>query len=159
MSASLTIQEEVARQLQEKGATLSSAESCSGGQVASLLTSIPGASEWYAGGVVAYTKATKLRVLNIPPDELQEGLVTERCARAMAQGARTLFHTDYAVATTGVCGPSGSEGHSPVIAWIAVAGQNQVYTYLYQGPDRGREENREQVATVALQHLLELLRQ
>lgn len=147
----------VAQLLKEQRATLSSAESCSGGQVASLLTSIPGASEWFAGGVVAYTKVAKLEVLQIPSEKLQDGLVTKQCAEAMARGAQTLFHTDYAVATTGVCGPSGSEGFAPVVAWIAIAGKERVQTYLFEDSDQGRGANMKRVATAALEHLREEL--
>lgn len=105
---------EVAELLKERGATLATAESCTGGRIASLLTQVAGASEWYRGGVVAYTREAKVHVLGVPEEELSDGLVSERCAIAMAQAAADRFGADFALSTTGVCGPSSSEGGAPL---------------------------------------------
>lgn len=149
---------EVAELLKERGATLATAESCTGGRIASLLTQVAGASEWYRGGVVAYTREAKVHVLGVPEEELSDGLVSERCAIAMARAAADRFGADFALSTTGVCGPSSSEGVPPCGAWIACASGERRAAFFFQAMNRGREQNINAVAEEALQLLKEVLR-
>lgn len=148
----------IASKLLERSATLSTAESCTGGRLASLLTGQSGASEWFAGGVVAYTRETKLKLLGIDPQELAQGLVTERCARAMASGVMSLSGSDFSVSTTGVCGPAQSEGFEPCYAWVAVRNGDREVTKLIVAEDAGRGDNIDLVALEALRFLLEEIR-
>ena len=112
------------RFLKSKSATLSTAESCTGGKIASMITSVPGSSSIFAGGIIAYSNEVKIKTLGVDPAILAEsGAVSEECVRAMAQGARKIFNTTYAVATSGIAGPDGGSEEKPSgTVWIAVAG-------------------------------------
>ena len=111
------------RGLELAGATLATAESLTGGRLAALVTSVPGASRVFLGGVVAYDPAIKERVLGVPHDlVVRHGVVSAECARAMALGALTLTGATYAVSTTGAAGPDPSEGHPPGTVFVGVAG-------------------------------------
>ncbi|HWJ11771.1 MAG TPA: nicotinamide-nucleotide amidohydrolase family protein, partial [Nocardioides sp.] len=93
-------------QLKARGATLATAESLTGGRVAARVTNVPGSSAVYAGGVVSYQTEVKVRVLGVAAATVEEhGVVSAACAREMADGARRLLGTTYAVSTTGVAGP------------------------------------------------------
>jgi nicotinamide-nucleotide amidase len=114
------------------GLTLASAESCTGGLVAARLTSVPGSSDVFRGGVVAYANEAKIDQLAVPAETIERhGAVSAETARAMAEGARTRLHADVAVAVTGVAGPGGGTPEKPV---------GRVYVHV-SGPDRddGRE--------------------
>ena len=92
--------------LREQGATVATAESLTGGQLAARLTSVPGASASYVGGVVSYATSVKTGVLGVPVDLVaRHGVVSAECARAMASGVRRLLGSSYALSTTGVAGP------------------------------------------------------
>jgi PncC family amidohydrolase len=94
---------------------VATAESCTGGNIAHQITLNPGSSGWFAGGVVSYSNEVKARVLGIPPDILANpGAVSAPCARAMAEGVRTLMSASLAVATTGIAGPTGGTERKPV---------------------------------------------
>lgn len=148
----------IAHLLEEQKSTLSTAESCTGGSIAAACTSIAGASAWFHTGVVTYTRESKEQVLHIPIEELYDGLVTERCARAMASGIAQLSGSHFSLSTTGVCGPAESEGHAPCTAWIAVARAGKVIaTHLHQSEDEGRSRNIQKVVCAALQQLLKAL--
>ena len=109
--------------LRERGMTLASAESCTGGLVAERITALPGASRVYRGGVVSYWTQVKGQVLGVPQELLdREGPVSDACARAMAEGARRITGADIAVSVTGVAGPDPDERGVPVgIAYIGLA--------------------------------------
>ena len=104
--------------LKERKAVFSSAESCTGGNIAHQITLIPGSSDVFVGTVVSYATRVKTDILGVPAETIEkEGVVSLATAEAMAQGVRRLLATDYAVATTGVAGPSGedrSKFHDPV---------------------------------------------
>lgn len=140
-----------------RGLTLATAESCTGGMVASRLTSVPGASEVFLGSVVAYADAVKEAGLGVPQELLEtHGAVSAEVAEAMAQGARTRLGTDVAVAVTGVAGPGGGSPEKPVGLVFAHAvgpeGERSVRTELPGDRDtiRGR-------ATAASLHLVRRL--
>ena len=114
---------EVVDLLRRRGATIATAESLTGGRLAALLTEIPGSSEVYRGGVVAYDTEVKIRVLDVPESVVdQYGVVSADCARAMALGARRLAGATYAVSTTGVAGPEEQEGKPVGTVYVGLAG-------------------------------------
>jgi nicotinamide-nucleotide amidase len=114
--------------LVERGLSLALAESCTGGLVATMLTDHPGASRFFAGGVVSYANEVKHRLLGVAREELEQwGAVSERVARAMAEGARRRFAVDLALALTGIAGPEGGSEEKPVgLVYIALAGAGSV---------------------------------
>jgi nicotinamide-nucleotide amidase len=113
----------IGQMLLEDNATLSTAESCTGGFVAHKITSVPGSSRYFAGSVVAYDNAIKKEILGVSEEILlQHGAVSEETVKAMAEGVRKLMNTTYAVATSGIAGPDGGTPDKPVgTIWIACA--------------------------------------
>ena len=111
------------RLLAERGQTLAVAESCTGGMIGELLTATPGSSAYFKGGVVAYWNDAKAALLDVPEAVLAEhGAVSEPTARAMAEGVRRCFATDFGVATTGIAGPTGGTPEKPVgLVYVALA--------------------------------------
>ena len=109
--------------LKQQHATIATAESCTGGRLAALLNAQSGSSEFYMGSVVAYDDAVKQQVLGVSADTLAtQGAVSEATVRQMAEGVRSLLHTDYAIATSGIAGPTGGTPDKPVgTVWIAWA--------------------------------------
>ncbi|MFO0752105.1 MAG: CinA family protein [Thermodesulfovibrionales bacterium] len=137
-----------------KGLTLSSAESCTGGLVSHYLTLLPGASAYFRGGLVTYADEAKIRLLGIPPTLIERhGAVSEETAQAMAERARELMRTDYAVAATGNLGPGTLEGKERGLVYLAVSGRGATFSErrVLAG---NREENREETAVLALSLLL-----
>lgn len=113
----------VHRLLVARGATLATAESLTGGRLASALTAVPGASATYRGGVVAYASDLKSSLLGVAESLIAEhGVVSPECARAMAGGARTIAGATYAIATTGVAGPDEQEGKPVGTVFVGLAG-------------------------------------
>jgi nicotinamide-nucleotide amidase len=146
-----SLEQVVGRLLRERGATVALAESCTGGLVAGKLTDVPGSSDYFAGGVVAYADAAKHTLLGVPEALLaQHGAVSEPVARAMAEGARTRFGADLAVATTGISGPGGGSEAKPVgLVHVALADAAGTHSDHFVFPlDRTR--HRQLTAQVAL---------
>lgn len=146
------------RTLREKGATFSSAESCTGGNIAHLITLIPGSSEVFVGAVVSYATRVKEDVLGVPAEIIEkEGVVSCATASAMANGVRKLLATDYAVATTGVAGPGGGTQENPVgTVCIAAASKDKTISKKYHfGNDR--TENINSATAEAYRMLLEII--
>jgi len=114
---------ELAVSLKDKGLTVGSAESLTGGLVAAALTSVAGSSAYFQGGVVAYSNQLKVELLGVPFEIIQEfGAVSEECARAMAEGLRRKLKVRAAVATTGIAGPDGGTETKPVgLVWVAAS--------------------------------------
>jgi nicotinamide-nucleotide amidase len=144
----LPMEAEVGRLLEAKGLTLAVAESLTGGLVASRVVSVPGSSEWFKGGVVAYDSQVKFDVLDVP-----EGpVISETAAKAMADGVRRLLGADVGLATTGVAGPAEQEGHPPGTVWLGVAvGDDVDATFLKLPGDRERVR---QLTVISLMDLL-----
>ena len=135
----------IGRMLAEAGKTVSAAESCTGGLISSLFTSIPGSSEYYLGSVTSYANNVKSRVLGVDPEIIKEhGAVSEECVKAMAEGVRRITGSDYSVATSGIAGPGGGSEEKPVgLVWIAVSSQmgTEAYKMVFKG-DRKRNIDR-----------------
>ena len=152
------LQTEVGRILKERGLTLGAAESCTGGEIAHLITSVPGSSAYFLGSVTSYAVSVKEKVLGVSPAVIAEkGVVSSEVAAAMAEGARKVLGADYAVATTGLAGPSGDERNPVGTVWIGVAGPKGTRTvsYCYKND---RKRNIERFAASALNFLrLQLL--
>ena len=123
----------IGKLLIERGATLATAESCTGGQLGHRITEVAGASAYYLGGVVAYSNDIKEQLLGVHTDTLtQYGAVSAQTAEAMAIGCRRLFQTDYAIATTGISGPTGGTEEKPLgTVWIAIASEKGVVSKKY----------------------------
>ena len=137
--------------------TLATAESCTAGRVASVITAVPGSSNYYKGGLVCYSDEVKLQLLKVDADIIAEKTpVCEEVVRQMVIGANELFHTDYAVAISGFAGPGGPDGgRSGVIVgtiWIAVGTKDDVVTTMIE-EDNGRDKNLASATSVAM-HLL-----
>lgn len=140
-----SVQELVHDMLIERGASLAVAESCTGGVIASRFTAMAGASSYFKCGVVAYANEAKSDVLGVNAEDIERyGAVSESVARQMAEGARRVAGADYAVATTGIAGPSGGSVEKPVgTVWIAVATPTHTIAQLRNcGTDRGQIVNR-----------------
>lgn len=116
----------------ENQATVGTAESCTGGYVASRITAVPGSSRYFEGSVVSYSNAVKMNVLGVKQETLQAyGAVSEQTAREMAEGARRVLNTTFAIATTGIAGPDGGTAEKPVgTVWIACATPDETFTQL-----------------------------
>lgn len=149
-----TLPHEVARLLNAKSRTLCTAESCTGGRIASLITAQPGASAHFVGGVVAYSNAIKHSLLGVDARALDvHGAVSPEVVSQMAQGARRAMGAHYAVATSGIAGPSGGTDTKPVgLVYIAVASENQVVVERQQFGQL-RDVNIERAAHCALNML------
>jgi nicotinamide-nucleotide amidase len=140
-----TLEEIVGRLLLEKTATLSTAESCTGGAIAGLITRVPGCSRYYKGSVVAYSNEIKIRELGVNEELIRlKGAVSEEVVTAMAVGVQKRIGTDYAVATSGIAGPEGGTGEKPAgTTWIAVATPSGVTASRFlMGDDRERNIRR-----------------
>jgi PncC family amidohydrolase len=118
-----SIGERVHDLLKQRGQTVATAESLTGGKLAALLTAAPGASETFMGGVVSYATEVKVNVLGVDPGIVEKhGVVSAECAREMARGVRGLMGTTYAVSTTGVAGPTDQEGKPPGTVYVGLSG-------------------------------------
>jgi nicotinamide-nucleotide amidase len=118
----------IGKLLKAKNNTVCTAESCTGGEIAHMLTSVPGSSAYYKGSVVAYANSIKSQLLGVQEDIIEKnGAVNENVVQEMAIGARDLLKTDYAVATSGIAGPDGGTEVKPVgTVWIAVASEKEI---------------------------------
>ncbi len=123
----------VGRLLRSKKATLCTAESCTGGKIAHMITSIPGSSDYFKGSVVAYDNSVKINLLGVEKNLIEKyGAVSEPVAKKMAEAAARLLKTDFAVAVTGIAGPGGATPDKPVgTVWIAVSSVVNTITKKY----------------------------
>ena len=145
--------------LREKNLTVSTAESCTGGSIAAKLTSVPGSSDYFKGGIVAYSNEIKESLLGVSSETLKkQGAVSEETVIEMVKGAMKALKTDCAVSTSGIAGPGGGTKEKPVgTVWIAAAYKNEIRT-MKQDTDRGREMNVERAGNNAFLLLLDLLK-
>jgi len=123
----------IGRVLLDRGKTLATAESCTGGTIAHLITAIPGSSAWFKGGVVSYTEEVKENILHVPPNFIEkEGVVSEEVVTYMVKGALETIAADYAIATSGIMGPGGGTPELPVgTVWVAVGNRKEVKAKLF----------------------------
>lgn len=137
---------------------LATAESCTGGRIASALTAVPGSSAYFIGSVVAYQNEVKERLLGVAPDDISEyEVVSKEVAVSMVKGACRLFSTDYALASTGCAGPDGGTQKSPVgTIWLAYGSADNVETFCCTA-DHGRVANVENAAATVLELFAEYL--
>jgi nicotinamide-nucleotide amidase len=146
----------VVRALATAGATVAFAESCTGGLLASQLVDVAGASEVLRGAVVAYANEAKRDLLGVPQEVLaSHGAVSEACVRAMAEGARTRFGATFAVATSGIAGPSGGTAEKPVgTVCFALAGPQGTSAWTAKFAPLGRKFVRDRAVVEVWRTLL-----
>jgi len=123
-------------------ATLAIAESCTGGYVSHMITSVPGSSEYFKGSIVAYDNEIKTNILGVNDDIIKQfGAVSMENAEAMARNIRLKFNTDYGLSTTGIAGPTGGSEEKPVgTLWMAASSKDKIISYKIVF-DRGRLQN------------------
>jgi nicotinamide-nucleotide amidase len=148
----------LAKLLKANNKTVATAESCTGGKVASLITSVPGSSQYYKGTIVAYANDVKVNVLGVDPQIITTyGAVSQQVIESMARHVRELLKSDYAIATSGIAGPDGGTPDKPVgTIWIAVASEKQVIAKKYVFGDN-RERNIIRSAITAMNELRKLI--
>lgn len=150
----------VGKKLKKLGLTLSTAESCTGGMIAHLLTSISGSSNYYKGSIVAYATEVKENILNVPKKIIDKHtVVSKEVAICMAQAAREKLNTNLAIATTGVAGPNKGEDQKEVgLVWIAISDGTNNLSKSYFLPYLEREDFILQVSKLALQNTLSFIK-
>ena len=153
-----TLEECIGRILSRYGKTVSTAESCTGGTISALFTSVPGSSEYFLGSVTSYANSVKTGVLGVPEEIIDRyGAVSSECVAAMAEGVRRITGSDYSVATSGIAGPGGGSDEKPVgTVWIGVSSPKETMTYkmVFKGD---RKRNIERFAAHALNILRKTL--
>ncbi|MBO7294009.1 MAG: CinA family protein [Bacteroidaceae bacterium] len=145
------------------GKTLSTAESCTAGRIASAITAVPGSSTYFKGGLICYANEIKTNLLKVDSEVIEkETPVSEEVVRQMVIGANELFGTDYSVAISGFAGPGGPDGgKSGVLVgtiWIAVGCKDNIVTRMIE-EDNGRDKNLASATSVATHMLLEYLKE
>ena len=145
------LQETIGRMLKKSGRTLSCAESCTGGMISHLITSVPGCSGYYLGSVTSYANSVKENVLGVPSEIIGKyGAVSSECVAKMAEGIKRITGSDYSVATSGIAGPDGGTPEKPVgTVWIGVCapGRTETFKLVYKND---RKRNIERFAASAL---------
>lgn len=140
-----TLQEYIGKLLRRHGKTVSCAESCTGGLISSLFTSVPGSSEYFLGSVTSYANIVKQNVLGVPAEVIAaHGAVSSECVAAMAEGVRRITGSDFSVATSGIAGPGGGSEEKPVgLVWIGVSSHmgTETFRMVFKG-DRMRNIER-----------------
>ncbi|MGD9963438.1 MAG: CinA family protein [Thermoplasmata archaeon] len=119
----MSLPDELGSSLKARNWTVAVAESCTGGKLGDMITSVPGSSDYFLGGVISYSNSAKVGLLSVDPEVIRsEGAVSEKVALQMAEGARIVFGADMGVSTTGVAGPGGGSPEKPVgLAYVAVS--------------------------------------
>ena len=136
------ISKEIQQCLYDNGKTLGTAESCTGGRIAEAIIAVPGASNYFKGGIICYTNEVKENLLNVDHQTLEEKTaVSEEVAVQMVQGACKVLNVDFAIAATGIAGPGGGTPEIPVgTIWLAYGGGDDIRT-LKLTEDEGRDIN------------------
>ena len=149
---------EISRLLYEKGKSVGTAESCTGGRIAEAIISTPGASNYFKGSIVSYADEIKEKLLHVSHETLEaKTAVSEEVAIQMVQGACEALNVDYAIAATGIAGPGGGTPEIPVgTIWLAYGGGNDIRTYKLT-EDEGRDINLAIATRKALKLFLEYL--
>lgn len=154
----MNIGEQIGNLLRSRQCTMGTAESCTGGYVAHLVTQVAGSSTYFVGGVVSYSNEVKRNVLGVSSDSLEAyGAVSRPVVEQMALGAIRILGCDCAVATSGIAGPGGGTVDKPVgTVWIAAAYKEHVVSSCFHFGGR-RDENIQRAACMALKMLIDLL--
>lgn len=152
------LEELIGKELLKKGKTISTAESCTGGNIAHLITSISGSSEYFKGSIVAYSNEIKHDILGVNKNDIDSyGAVSKQVVEQMALGACKVLNSDYAISTSGIAGPTGGTKEKPVgTTWISVSNGKNVVSRLYVFGDQ-RERNIQRASLTALNMLLKLV--
>lgn len=134
MKSELRLSVAIGKALRKKKKTMALAESCSGGYISHLITSVPGSSAYFMGAAVSYDNNIKQGILGVKPKTIKDyGAVSAECAAEMALGIRKKFKVDYAIATTGIAGPTGAvKGKSVGTVYIAFASKADLYVIRFQ---------------------------
>ncbi len=158
MPATSLLEEQVGAMLRQRGMKLATAESCTGGLLANRLTDVPGSSDYFLGGFVAYAYEAKVATLHVSWDTLQAyGAVSAETVLEMARGARRALDADLAISISGIAGPGGGLPNKPVgTTWFGLVAPNGEWTFLRQF-DGDRLENKAQASEAALQLLMDYL--
>jgi len=154
----IPIEKLLGERLFEQGLSLGTAESCTGGNIAHRITSVPGSSRYYKGSVVSYSNEVKAGILNVSESDIEKyGVVSEQVVIEMAKGAQRTLGCDCSIATSGVAGPDGGTSDKPVgTVWIATACKDKVVAYRYQ-VGKYRESNIMRASTIGMLQLLKML--
>jgi len=154
----INLEEALGRTLLDRGLTLSTAESCTGGNIARLITSVPGSSGYFTGSVVAYQNRIKSGILNVDPELIRKhGAVSREVVHQMASGVRMKFGTDASIAVSGIAGPDGGTEEKPVgTTWICVVNGEQSHSVVHRFGG-SRERIIEQASFTAMQLLRRLV--
>lgn len=157
------VSKEINEMLWRNHKSLSTAESCTAGRIASVITAVPGSSNYYKGGLICYADEVKEELLHVDHEVIEkETAVCEEVVRQMVIGANQLFHTDYSVAISGFAGPGGPDGgKSGVIVgtiWIAVGSQDNIVTRMIE-EDNGRDKNLASATNLAMHMLRDYLKE
>jgi nicotinamide-nucleotide amidase len=149
-----TIEGVVGQLLKDNDKTLAMAESCTAGQLGMLITSVPGSSAYFLGGIIAYSNDAKVEQLSVEPDIIKQyGTVSEQCAKAMAEGCRKALGSDYALSITGIAGPEGGTAEKPVgTTFIGLSSVHGTYAREFNFGAH-RESNRARASYAALELL------
>ncbi len=150
-----TLESAIGDVLKASGKTLSTAESCTGGTISALITSVSGSSEYFLGSVTSYANSVKENILGVPAKIIEEhGAVSSECVAAMAEGIRRITSSDYSVATSGIAGPGGGSDDKPVgTVWIGVSSDKGTETFRLRF-NSDRKRNIERFSSSALHILL-----
>ena len=154
------LEEQIGDLLRSRGLKLATAESCTGGLVSDRITNIPGSSDYYVGGIVAYAYEAKVALLGVSWDTLQVyGAVSRETVLEMARGARKALTTDVGISISGIAGPGGGLPNKPVgTTWFGLSAATGEWARVYQF-DGNRLQNKAQSTKAALQFLLDFLQE
>ena len=153
-----SIEHDIGNLLRQKGLTLGTVESATGGLISHLITDVPGSSDYYQGSVTAYSNEVKIKVVGVKEDTINKyGAVSSQVAEEMAQGGRKVLAADICLADTGITGPSGATPGKPVgLFYIGLSHQASTYSQKHNFHG-GREQNKRSAAKAALHWLKEYL--
>ena len=146
-----TISSVIGKLLNQKGATVATAESCTGGLIGNVITEVSGSSAYYKGGIIAYSNELKERLLGVRHETLEQyGAVSEETAIEMARGCLAVTGADYAIATTGISGPTGATEEKPLgLVYVAIASREEVVCNRYVFTTT-RQQHQQRTANQAL---------
>lgn len=154
----MSLPDELGSSLKARNWTVAVAESCTGGKLGDMITSVPGSSDYFLGGVISYSNSAKVGLLSVDPEVIRsEGAVSEKVALQMAEGARVVFGADMGVSTTGVAGPGGGSPEKPVgLVYVAVSthGGSSCRKVMSAGArDEIKRRSSESALALAIEHL------